>query len=558
MLRTAGVVLGLLLAPGLCWAQAQPTVDLTRSVALAPLAGQMSTPAWYQNDIGFWGTDMGFLFEHQGVLWILFGDTAKDASGAHIEAPVGQAPADDALGAICLEPSVQCPAFVPWFSSGADVDAYVAANPPGPGELSWQREGPPVLFHTYEEGGDTKVLPIQVINRNVTPRAMIVPIPGPGFSNYKLGSEAGAFATFNGPAARCDWGCPDGFDCDPALGVEDHGFLSADDGGYVQCILGAPGCHDVGGLCTDPSSPFPGAVARRFEIGNADIPPVGPATPSRFITQSWVTHKISNPAMTTVDDFSRFRSIYWPGANDYGPPDGLPSSRQKVFMWGRGGVSFDGKAWTYFAYADMPSYSPDGDFEWEPQYYTGTSPGGFPQFSPREVDAAPLIMNTIGPPSPDEPWLAVNMISVRYIEALGKWVMLYGGGTQEALPPGPGVDPQNAVKVRFADHPWGPWSEPQQFFVSGDPTVPPSGSVPDTQFGQGGVLAHKDCTMFGDDCAPRESWWSLDFGFLYGVNIIQQWTMPRLFPEPGVDLYWTASTFDPYQVVLFRTRVNLP
>jgi hypothetical protein len=46
---------------------------------------------------------------------------------------------------------------------------------------------------------------------------------------------------------------------------------------------------------------------------------------------------------------------------------------------------------------------------------------------------------------------------------------------------------------------------------------------------------------------PRE------YGFLYGANIIEQWTRPA---GGGVDVIWNASTWDPYRVVLLRTRIN--
>jgi hypothetical protein len=76
------------------------------------------------------------------------------------------------------------------------------------------------------------------------------------------------------------------------------------------------------------------------------------------------------------------------------------------------------------------------------------------------------------------------------------------------------------------------------------------------------------------DCAPGELFFksgvvpfaatvpgtqsSNPFGFLYGPNIIEDWSMNRTSPVPGVDIYWTVSTFDPYQVVLMRTRVKKP
>ena len=49
------------------------------------------------------------------------------------------------------------------------------------------------------------------------------------------------------------------------------------------------------------------------------------------------------------------------------------------------------------------------------------------------------------------------------------------------------------------------------------------------------------------DRFPRE------YGFLYGVNIIEQWTRPA---GNGVDIIWNASSWDPYRVILMRTRIE--
>lgn len=577
MKRFLASALVLLAAPGVAQAQ---TVDLSRSGPIAPLAGQMSTPAWYQTDIGFWGTDMGFLFKHKDALWIAFGDTVADkTTGAHITPPAGNPPGDDALGAICLQSSANCPLFVPWFTTGDDVDNYIASLPPGPGEKSWQADGPPVLFHTYTQGSTDRVLPISVYNGGIngSRRSEIVPIPGPGFSNYKTGTASAAFVTFNGPIARCGWGCPTGFTCTASsVGVTDDPAYRADptnDGGYGICTAPGTGCHNVNGVCQDPA----GNIARRLEIGNAD-----PSEPTRFFTKSWTTVKMQNMAITTVNNFDKTRSITGSMKNDYRSPTGSPSSSNKVFIWSKVGIDFSHHAYSYFAYVDMPSYNATASFNWAPQYFTGfNSSTGVASFSPNEKDAKPI--NLSGTASgltnaEDEVWAYSGIgLAVRWIEPLKKFVMLYGGGyaPQFAAPIPAGLDLKNAIHVRFADQPWGPWSKPQQFLEAGDPAAIPVGSAPGTQYGQNGVLYQIECPLWwGSACAPGELFFksgvvpfaatvpgtvsSHPFGFLYGPNIIEDWSMSRTSPVPGVDIYWTVSTFDPYQVVLMRTRVKKP
>lgn len=538
---------------------AQPTVDLTRSNVLAPLAGMMSTRAWYQTNIQFGGTDMGFNFGHNGILWIPFGDTSKGPAIDHISAPGNAWQGDDALGAICLQP-LNCPALVPWFTTGDDVDNYVNTHPPSAGERSWQREAPPVVFHTYTSGSLTNLLPIRVRRGGVTDLNMVPPIPGPGFSNNKPGAFNAAYVLFNGPIARCP--CSPGFVCKNDIGVTDL------DGqtdplkvfGKFPCEKSTAGCAAVTGVCWDPTAPTQGPPhtfeylaqsARRLEIGNAD-----PTAPARFYSQAWDSEKFINPAMATVNNFSPLRSIFGPIPNDYRPPIGGTTDFQRVFLWGRAGA----RARMYFAYIDMPLYSPTGSFLWRPNFYTGTDALGFPHFSTREVDAQALVLNAANG-SQDEFWAVVQMFSVRWIDSLGKWAMIYGGGeTPPIIPMGAVDDPQHAIHIRFASHPWGPWSDPQQFFISGDPAVAPSGYAPATQFGRNGILFHPQCRNFWSDleCAPTEAWGLGHAGFLYGVNIIDQWNSVRLLPRLGVDIYWTVSTWNPYQVLLMKTRVNNP
>jgi hypothetical protein len=156
-------------------------------------------------------------------------------------------------------------------------------------------------------------------------------------------------------------------------------------------------------------------------------------------------------------------------------------------------------------------------------------------------------------------------MSVSWIEPLGKWVMFYSGGIislPRANLPGCGVLElftrseckdvvvgNGAVRMRTADHPWGPWSPPQDVIEGGDPNVAGSG-----QYGPGGVLRHPQCKE--ETCAThtQTAFYDADeYGFFYSANIIEQWTREV---DGGVDVYWNVSTWDPYRVVLLRTRIE--
>jgi hypothetical protein len=74
------------------------------------------------------------------------------------------------------------------------------------------------------------------------------------------------------------------------------------------------------------------------------------------------------------------------------------------------------------------------------------------------------------------------------------------------------------------------------------------------QYGAGGALHHPECTE--DGCATHtqtEFYHENEYGFFYSANIIEQWTR-RV--DGGVDILWNASTWDPYRVVLLRTRIK--
>ena len=68
------------------------------------------------------------------------------------------------------------------------------------------------------------------------------------------------------------------------------------------------------------------------------------------------------------------------------------------------------------------------------------------------------------------------------------------------------------------------------------------------------MLRHPACTV--DGCAPHTKARDVnpnEYGFLYSANIIEQWIKPV---GDGVDIIWNASTWDPYRVILLRTRID--
>ena len=88
------------------------------------------------------------------------------------------------------------------------------------------------------------------------------------------------------------------------------------------------------------------------------------------------------------------------------------------------------------------------------------------------------------------------------------------------------------------------------FLAGGDPTHSPVEGL----YARGGILYHPGCNQVG--CAMRTDTpqvTAADYGFLYAANIIQPWIKPV---GKSVDVIWNVSTWDPYRVVLMRTRID--
>jgi len=279
--------------------------------------------------------------------------------------------------------------------------------------------------------------------------------------------------------------------------------------------------------------------------------------------REWLTNRFLNVTATTVERFDPAHAAE-PTGHDWSPATGS-GGRQSVFLWGRPGfIGVNARQRTlslYFAYAEMPH---GGGFDWTVHYFAGLQDGQ-PVFTRDESKAAPLDLDsTQAGDQAREPHDLVQQMSVEWVEPLGKWVMFYGGGIIDIpSPPLPNcgvlelftrsdcqfVDvEQGSIRMRTADYPWGPWSPPQEVVAGGDPDVPGSGL-----YGPGGALNHPQCREAG--CAPHTDspyYGDDEYGFLYSANIIREWTTEV---DGAVELLWNASTWDPYRVALFRTRI---
>lgn len=527
---------------------AEPTVGET--LVLGPFTGDgaaLHPDNVSPRHIRYYGTDLGFTYEHNGQIQILFGDTMATEDAERIEASTG-AEFDDGFGTIDLgkwtDPELIAPQNIPLIKLGQN---------PGTNEMSAINPG-----HAME-GFKT---------------------PVGGFSNGT--HEFGFFYLSKPEGCRVDGDCSNGLTCDQGIGYVGEKYTT-DKGLTFGCVEGSsPACTantmvdasgapvDGSGFCIDETSTVwadtgtgrVGAMGVKIRIGIRDT-----SEPRRYSPkQDWLTNKFLNIAVRTVDDFAPDSG---PGRANQDYRTATEAGRnQRIFLWGRPafiGVNARGRtAGLYFAYVDLPA---DQDFDWNVQYFTGTNKDGVPQFGSSEKDAVALDLDSTD--DGDQVLEAhdiVNQLSVAWIEHLNKWLMFYGGGlTNLPYPPAlldcgilevfTGADctdvvmGNGAIRMRTADDPWGPWTPPQDVIVGGDPSVPGSG-----QYGIGGMLRHPACTV--DGCAPHTKARDVnpnEYGFLYSANIIEQWIKPV---GDGVDIIWNASTWDPYRVILLRTRID--
>jgi hypothetical protein len=218
-----------------------------------------------------------------------------------------------------------------------------------------------------------------------------------------------------------------------------------------------------------------------------------------------------------------------------------------------------------------------------------------------QSDATPLIMQSASPTYGD-----INLVmqsSIAFIPALKKWVMLYGGDVPDWMDLGAGNDQPRtgAIHMRMADNPWGPWTAPVPVldrymaapFLACDSPEPtgfdydrsPRDGTPDSFASTGrwqytfeslaqaqfaaqctvGAPVRPNPNIVNDNsvtCAKAPAGRSAERSNFYGPNIITEWTAT---PPASVSsyarkatLYWNVSTWNPYQVLLVSTLIELP
>jgi hypothetical protein len=199
-------------------------------------------------------------------------------------------------------------------------------------------------------------------------------------------------------------------------------------------------------------------------------------------------------------------------------PVGLPPGGPFVFIWGTGPYR---KSDAYLSIVPAANFESDQGT----RYFAGLDPAGAPQWSPSEAEAKPIVTNgTLGD------------LSVTWCAALDLWLMTY-----DSRAPAPA-----GIEFAYAPTPWGPWSQPQTLFNAvrnnalgqfiHDPKIKPDDGLAGPVIGEG--QAHPEAVRGGE----------------YAPYVVERWTKVQ---GSELDLYFALSTWNPYVVVLMKSRLKI-
>jgi hypothetical protein len=335
--------------------------------------------------------------------------------------------------------------------------------------------------------------------------------------------------------------------------------------------------------------------------------------PSDYATLArFATNRFSNATARTVSYFDP----HDPEKNDYSPGyHTLLIWGRNTFVETAGA-----QALPFLLYVPLDELrGPPDSIVWRPRFFAGYGRDGTPQWSEQESDAKPIYNDDARLAKPDENKLEwdepefdqVAQMSLSWVAPLGRWVMLYGGDLPAfmVLDPrtGKARDPVHrqwapgAIHLRAAPHPWGAArmlpGEAAQGWSSAEPILTRERAAPYLACGSEGPQGLPGCvedhegfrpfvllgalasaakqdspaslSTIAKDCVvgeiAREFQATLSgnpIGRLYAPNIIDEWTQEvtddanRARNERSVELYWNVSTWNPYQVALFKTQLT--
>jgi Domain of unknown function (DUF4185) len=242
-------------------------------------------------------------------------------------------------------------------------------------------------------------------------------------------------------------------------------------------------------------------------------------SPDRSTDRSVLT-KFTLPAtfqpLRTISQLPAGRFVKMSLHTEPGPIAGMPSGGPFVLVWGTG---------VYRQSDAYLSLVPAAQFESGKgtMYFAGMDAAGAPAWSANESEAKPIVQNgTLGD------------LSVTWCKDLGLWLMTYDRRA-----------PTRGIAFTYSRTPWGPWSEPQILFNAANDGIGrfihnPDSSPPD---GLAGPVIGKG--QMNPDAVR---------GGAYAPYVVERWTKLK---GRELSLYYVLSTWNPYVVVLMKSRMKV-
>lgn len=479
-----------------------------------------------QAGLQLYGTDLGFTFEHAGRLILLCGDSYAKNDGACFTADHVN---DDLIGTLPLDYTGALPAL------------QVPTKPDAPAQFRSPqlfRDGAEVVLDAFKVpvAGFSSGEDMYVVFQSQTP----VKCGSFGAENPdSCPSQAGVICAADIPV------------CSPApitVPITCERCMAG------QCPVKEPVCIDTHSSQYDGSAR--GTAASALSVVDIATPRASDPMVFDSIAQ-WRTNTFSHLTVRTVTKFTGKRD-----GNDY------TVGSNSLMIWGRPSmVAEEGReARVYFATQALP-LEQGGEHTWSPRYFAGLENSGEPRWSADAAQAKPLALDGTPDGDPHEAIAMVNLASVSWLGApVDRWVMMYGGDLADYLLGDPkgsrASNPAGAIVIRFAEHPWGPWTAPMQHFAPG------SAATIGDSYGPGGIAYSPACKdRDGAHCAETEPYTLGLFnacvrtalgeaGRLYAPNIVDRYT--RRNENGGLDVSWLLSTWNPYSIVMMQTSIGPP
>lgn len=374
-------------------------LDTTRLCPLVPARDPAAAAFPPTPPVRVFGTDLGWTYERDGVVTILFGDSWQRIDICPLQ------PNDDTLATMRL-PAEDWPGYTTR-TSLSDAECP---------ELTYPVDAAGTAFAPLElRRWDGVAVPLGPLNTPVT-----------GFFDGQR--EWGVFIVGGGQPCTPE---------DAANGAQCPTDFSAQAADLVCARVATQS------LCIDPTSTRDGPGAQAYYLHFAER--VG--TTSYVSRAMFLTNKYLNLTARAVRAFDPDDAR----GRDYRPGTGA------LLVWGRPGFDDQnrvGETPPYFMYLPLPFEVSGDKIVFEPRYLSGVVDGA-PAFSASQSDATPLYTGEFEPVN----HVAVSYIEPlrRWLMIYGgnSTDFLNADGTAGQSQPVPG-----AMHARFAAEPWGPWTDP--------------------------------------------------------------------------------------------------